>query len=94
MMAKKNKGNPSGKPSKSPSAASEQQQGATLKELLGADVLSKLKAQSDQLQQAEADRKERERQEAEEAKKREQKKKESDFSYLLDNSDPNWSKYK
>lgn len=92
-MAKKNKGTPSRKPSNSPSAASEQQ-GATLGELLGADVLSKLKAQSDQLKQADADRKERERLEAEEAKKREQKKKESDFSYLLDNSDPNWGKYK
>lgn len=93
-MAKKNKGNPSRKPSNSPPSSATGQQGATLGELLGADVLSKLKAQSNQLKQADADRKERERLEAEEAKKGEQKKKESDFSYLLDNSDPNWSKYK
>ncbi|MDF2835105.1 MAG: hypothetical protein K0Q63_745 [Paenibacillus sp.] len=92
-MGKKNKGKPANKPSSSHSAASVEQ-GATLGELLGADVLRKLKAQSDQLKQDDADRRERERKEAEEAKKREQKQKESDFSYLLDNSDPNWSKYK
>jgi Na+/phosphate symporter len=92
-MGKKNKGNTVKKPSKPQSEASEQQ-GATLGELLGADVLRKLKAQSDQMKQDDADRRERERKEAEEARKREQKLKESDFSYLLDNSDPNWSKYK
>ncbi|MHA6483960.1 YqkE family protein [Paenibacillus sp. strain BS8-2] len=92
-MGKKNKGQPPKKQGNRSSETSDQQ-GATLGELLGADVLCKLKAQSDQMKQDEADRKERDRKEAEEMKKREQKQKESDFSYLLDNSDPNWSKYK
>lgn len=68
--------------------------GATLKERLGADVLGKLKAQADEWKQAEADRQARKRQEEEAAKKREQELRESDFAYLLDNSDPNWNKYK
>lgn len=91
-MGKKNKNQPAKRPGNA--SAPSEQQGATLKDLLGADVLHKLKAQADQLKQEETDRKERERKEAEEARKREQKQKENDFSYLLDNSDPNWSKYK
>ncbi|MFF2887523.1 YqkE family protein [Paenibacillus sp. NPDC057967] len=68
--------------------------GATLKELLGADTLQKLKAQADELKTAEADRKEKQRLQEEEAKKQEKKRLENDFSYLLENSDSKWSKYK
>ncbi|GBG11962.1 hypothetical protein B1748_05750 [Paenibacillus sp. MY03] len=88
------KGKPQGQRRPAAPTSEPEQQGATLKELLGADVLNKLKAQADQLKQEDADRKERERKEAEETKKREQKLKENDFSYLLNNSDPNWNKYK
>lgn len=70
-----------------------QDSGTTLKDLLSADVLGKLKAQADELKQSEADRKERQRLEAEEAKRREQKLRENDFSYLLDNSDAGGGKY-
>ncbi|REK77189.1 YqkE family protein [Paenibacillus paeoniae] len=91
-MAKKGKQRQS-----QPKRSSEQEQtatGATLKELLGADTLQKLKAQADELKSAEADRKEKQRLQEEEAKKQEKKRLENDFSYLLENSDNNWSKYK
>ncbi|OBZ17504.1 MULTISPECIES: YqkE family protein [Bacillales] len=68
--------------------------GLTLKDLLGSDVLNKLKAQADEMKQAEATRKEELRKQEEEKKKQEQKRLENDFSYLLDHSDPNWSKHK
>lgn len=69
-------------------------QGATLKDLLGADTISKLKAQAEEMKQAEAARKEQLRKQEEEAKKQEQKRLENDFAYLLENSDKNSSKYK
>lgn len=68
--------------------------GATLKDLLGADTLQKLKAQADELKTADAERKEKQRLQEEEAKRQEKKRLESDFAYLLENSDSNWSKYK
>jgi hypothetical protein len=79
-----------------PKAASKKEadNGLTLKDLLGSDVLSKLKAQADEMKQAEASRKEELRKQEEEKKKQEQKRLENDFSYLLENSDPNWSKHK
>lgn len=89
-MAKKVKRTPN-KQTKSNNEAAEQ--GATLKELLSADVLHKLKAQAEELKQAEIDRLEQERKQEEEAKKQEQKKKENDFAYLLENSEANWGKY-
>jgi len=66
----------------------------TLKELLGADVLGKLRAQSDELKQQEAGRREEARRQEEERKKQEQKARENDFAYLLENSDQSWGKYK
>lgn len=68
--------------------------GATLKELLGADVLDKLQAKAGELKQEQAKREDQARKEKEEARRQEQKRLENDFSYLLNNSDSNWSKYK
>lgn len=68
--------------------------GVTLKDLLSNDIVNKLKAQADDMKQAEASRKEELRKQEEEKKKLEQKRLENDFSYLLENSDPNWSKHK
>lgn len=72
----------------------EEEGGLSLKELLSAETIGKLKAQADGLKQAEAARKEEQRKQEEEKKKQEQKRLENDFSYLLENSDSNWSKYK
>ncbi|CAM3918708.1 YqkE family protein [Cohnella lubricantis] len=68
--------------------------GATLKELLSADVLGKLKAQAEELKADEARRKEQKRQEEEEARKAEQKRLENNFEYLLNNSSMDWKKHK
>ncbi|MFC4779429.1 YqkE family protein [Paenibacillus sp. GCM10023252] len=67
---------------------------ATLKDLLSADVLGKLKAQADDMKAAEARAKEEQRQREEDAKRAEQKRRENDFAYLLDNSSQDWGKYK
>ncbi|MGO4544892.1 YqkE family protein [Paenibacillus sp. 2TAB23] len=72
----------------------ESDSGLTLKDLLSSDVLSKLKLQADEMKQADADKKEELRKQEEDKKRAEQKRLENDFSYLLDNSDPNWSKHK
>jgi len=74
--------------------AETQSSGNLLKDLLNADVLDKLKLQAKETEKAEHERKQREKEKEAEAKRQEQKKLENDFSYLLDNSDPNWSKYK
>ncbi|MEF2245027.1 MULTISPECIES: YqkE family protein [unclassified Paenibacillus] len=71
-----------------------QPSGNMLKDLLNADVLDKLKLQAKETEKAEQERKQREKEKEAEAKRQAQKKLENDFSYLLDNSDPNWSKYK
>lgn len=73
---------------------SEKDQPILLNELLSADIVNKLKAQAEELKKAEASRKEQIRMQEEEKKKLEQKRLENDFSYLLENSDPNWSKHK
>ncbi|WP_138751018.1 YqkE family protein [Paenibacillus sinopodophylli] len=82
--------------SQSPKQAAkvETEGGLTLKDLLSSDVLSKLKLQADEMKQADAAKKEAIRLQAEEKKKAEQKRLENDFSYLLENSDPSWSKHK
>ncbi|MBH5317887.1 YqkE family protein [Paenibacillus sp. GSMTC-2017] len=90
-MAKKRK---VAKPPKKSDSGSDQEKGVTLKELLGADVLSKLKAQADELKKAEQDQKELVLKQEEEVKKKEQKLKENDFAYLLENSNAGWNKYK
>ncbi|CAM2871806.1 YqkE family protein [Paenibacillus sediminis] len=67
---------------------------ATLKDLLNAEVLNKLKAQADQLKEIEEKQKEVARKQAEEERKAEQKQRENDFEYLLNNSSLDWEKYK
>lgn len=65
----------------------------TLKDLLGAGTVAKLKEQAEAMKQEEAKQREAKRQEAEAARIAEQKLKEKDFEYLLNNSSTNWKKY-
>ncbi|MCM3630916.1 YqkE family protein [Paenibacillus glycanilyticus] len=81
-------------PSHRGSTSSQQEQGPTLKDMLSADVLQKLKAQSDEMKAAEEQKKQKARVEAEEARKKEQKRLENDMNYLLENSKQDWRKYK
>jgi hypothetical protein len=67
---------------------------ATLMDLLGSDVLSKLKQQQEQLKANEDKRREEERIRIEEARKVEQKRLDNDFEYLLNNSKMDWKKHK
>lgn len=92
-MGKKSNGRPS-QSHRGPNQFQQEEasQGHSLKELLGADTIQKLKSQAEEMKLAEQKRKEELRKQEEEAKKREQKRLENDFSYLLDNSDPSWSK--
>ena len=66
----------------------------TLKDLLSADVINKLKLQSDELKAEEANRQQEAARKAEEAKKQEQKRLENDMAYLLDNNKQDWRKFK
>lgn len=75
-------------------AAAETDKPATLKDLLGADTLAKLKQQSAELKQAEAQRLEEARVKADEARKAEQKRLDNDFEHLLNNSKMDWHKFK
>jgi len=68
--------------------------GASLKELLNADTLAKLKAQGEAVKQADQQRKADEAARKSEEERAERKRLENDFNYLLEHSDPNWSKYK
>lgn len=68
--------------------------GASLKELLNADTLAKLKAQGEAVKQAEQQRKADEAARKAEEERAERKRLENDFNYLLEHSDPNSSKYK
>ena len=67
---------------------------ATLKDLLSPDMLTKLKAQADQLKAEEEQRREDERRRAEEARKAEQKRLENNFEHLLNTSKLDWKKFK
>lgn len=67
---------------------------ATLKDLLSADVIGKLKAQADEMKADEAKRREEKRKQEEETRKAEQKRRENDFEYLLNNSSLDWRKHK
>lgn len=67
---------------------------ATLKDLLGADTIAKLKEQSAELAKAEEARKEEARIKAEEARRAKQKQLENDFEHLLNTSEMDWHKYK
>lgn len=67
---------------------------ATLKDLLNPEVIAKLKAQSEQMKQAEAEQKAAVRKQEEEVRKAEQKRKDNDFAYLLENTKMDWKQYK
>lgn len=77
-----------------PSAASAGDKPATLKDLLGAETIHKLKEQAESLKREEEERKAAARKQAEEARRVEQKRLENDFEHLLNNSDMDWHKYK
>lgn len=86
-MAKKKAHAPASKPESA-------EKPATLKDLLSAEVLGKLKAQSDAWKAEEEQRKENERKRAEEARKAEQKRLDNDFGHLLNSSSMDWRKHK
>ncbi len=86
-MKKKHKPNAAAKPVN-------EEKPATLKDLLGSETLSKLKAKAEELQSAELSRKEEERKQAEEARQAERKRLENDFAHLLDKSGMDWRKFK
>lgn len=79
-------------PTAQPQAAGERP--ATLKDLLGADTVAKLKAQAEELKAEEARQAALRRQREEEARQAERKRKENDFAYLLENSSADWRKFK
>jgi hypothetical protein len=67
---------------------------ATLKDVLSADILEKLKAQAVELKEEEKKQKEESRKRAEEVRKTEEKRLENDFEYQLKNSSLDWRKFK
>ena len=66
---------------------------ATLKDLLGADTIAKLKAQAEALQAEEARQAADKRRKEEEVRQAERKRQENDFAYLLANSSEDWRKF-
>ncbi|MFB9275024.1 YqkE family protein [Cohnella cellulosilytica] len=96
-MAKGKKRQPGPQASRAQSSSLEREQGekpVTLKDMLGADTLAKLKLQAETLKQEEVRQKEAKRQEAEAAREAERKRREQDFEYLLNESSLDWKKYK
>lgn len=81
------------RPAAAPAPAA-QDKPATLKDLLSPEVLSKLKAQADEMKAEEAKRKEEARQKGEAERKAEQKRLDNDFEHLLNQSKADWRKYK
>jgi phosphosulfolactate phosphohydrolase-like enzyme len=70
------------------------EQPATLKDLLGADVIGKLKEQAASLQQEEDQRKEAARLQKEQERKQKQKELDNNFEHLLNSSNMDWHKFK
>lgn len=82
--------------SRTPANASQQNadKPVTLKDMLGTDIVAKLKEQAEAMKREEASLRETKRLEEEAARAAEQKLKEKDFEYLLNNSSPkDWRKY-
>ncbi|MFD1177135.1 YqkE family protein [Paenibacillus puldeungensis] len=67
---------------------------ATLKDMLGDETITKLKAWGDELKKNEEQRKEQEQIKAEEARLAERKRLANDFEHLLNTSEMDWHKYK
>jgi hypothetical protein len=74
-------------------AASTADKPATLRDLLGTDMVAKLKQQAEALKQEEVSKMEAQRAEAEAARLAEQKRNENDFAYLLEHSKVKSTKY-
>jgi hypothetical protein len=66
----------------------------TLKDMLGADTIAKLKQQAEMLKQEEVDLREQKRLAVEAARIEQQKLNEKDFEYLLNHSNLDWKKHK
>lgn len=90
-MAKKKAGAPR-RPATKPEEASAS--GSTLKELLSAETLQKLKAHADSIKDEDRKRAEAKRAADEEAKRAEEKRLANDFGHLLDNSRLDWKSFK
>jgi hypothetical protein len=71
-----------------------QEKPVTLKDFLNPDIVSKLKAQSDEMKKIEEQKKQEIRKQAVEAQSAEKKRLENDFEHLLSNSSLDWKKYK
>jgi len=67
---------------------------ATLKDLLSADVLDKLKAQAAEMKAEEQRQQEAKRLQEEAARKAEQKRLDNNFEHLLNNSKMDWKNFK
>ncbi|MGU3472307.1 DUF3886 domain-containing protein [Paenibacillus sp. D51F] len=81
-------------PARRPEPGAEAAKPATLKDLLPADMVQRLKSQADGMKAEQERVREEERRRAEEARKAEQKRNESSMEYLLDNSSMDWKKFK
>ncbi|SFB43920.1 Protein of unknown function [Cohnella sp. OV330] len=68
--------------------------GSTLKELLSAETLQKLKAHADSIKEEDRKKAEEKRAAEEEAKRAEEKRLAGDFGHLLDNSRLDWKSFK
>lgn len=69
-------------------------QPATLKDLLGADVIGKLKEQAASLQKEEDQKQEAIRLQKEQERKQKQKELDNNFEHLLNTTNMDWHKYK
>jgi hypothetical protein len=67
---------------------------ATLKDLLDASTISKLKAQADEMKAEEEKRRQEQKKREDDAKAAEKKRLENDFGHLLNNSSLDWRKHK
>ncbi|MDG0812546.1 YqkE family protein [Cohnella rhizosphaerae] len=68
--------------------------GSTLKELLSAETLQKLKAHADSIKEEDRKQAEEKRAAEAEAKRAEEKRLDGDFGHLLDNSRLDWKSFK
>lgn len=95
MNKKKKRAGSSGQPQAAPKSHSHSADSpATLKELLGADTVAKLKSHAEALKAEEIRQAAQKKQQAEEAKQAERKRLENNFEYLLANSSEDWRKFK
>ncbi len=68
--------------------------GNLLKDLLNDKVVDQLKNRAKEVEQEEKKKLQAKQEQEAEKRRQEKKKLENDFSYLLENSDSNWNKYK